>query len=176
MMLIPKPGSPMSSSASPTTKSRVWTSCCPGVTLPRQRNREPPRQARARLHRTVTPVARQPLKGLYVLLRAAAARVVAVWAASQADESAEHRGMAPGVVLPAAWVSGLRSWRFNHGTEQHRTCGLRTHAKSPTRNSANENKTLRYGRFCSRGAPHQRWRSFSIPCVMQHKPARIISY
>ena len=124
-----------------------------------------------RLHRTVTPVARQPLKGLYVLLRAAAAR-----AASQADESAEHRGMAPGVVLPAAWVSGLRSWRFNHGTEQHRTCGLRTHAKSPTRNSANENKTLRYGRFCSRGAPHQRWRSFSIPCVMQHKPARIISY
>ena len=49
-------------------------------------------------------------------------------------------------------------------------------AESPTRNSANENKTLRYGRFCYRGAPHQHWRSFSIPCVMQHKPARIISY
>jgi hypothetical protein len=30
-----------SSDESPITRSRVWTSCCPGVTLPWQRNRQP---------------------------------------------------------------------------------------------------------------------------------------
>ncbi len=46
---------------------------------------------------------------------AVADRLAAVWVASQEDELAGRQGMVPGAVLPAAWVSGLRSCRLNIG-------------------------------------------------------------
>ncbi len=53
-----------------------------------------------------------------------AALVAAAWAAPQEDELAERQESVPGVVLPAAWVSGLESRPFNNSTERHCVCSL----------------------------------------------------
>ncbi len=60
----------------------------------------------------------------------AAAPLAAVWVAYQGDGLAGHPGKVPGVVLLAAWVSGLESRPFNNSTERYRTSSLRMHAKS----------------------------------------------
>ncbi len=43
-------------------------------------------------------------------------RLAAVWVARQEGELVGRQGMVPAVALPAAWVSGLRSWWLNIGT------------------------------------------------------------
>ncbi len=48
--------------------------------------------------------------------------MVAVWVAPQGDELAERQESVPGVVLPAAWVFGLKSRPFNNSTERHCVC------------------------------------------------------
>jgi hypothetical protein len=60
---------------------------------------------------------------------AVAAHLPAVWVAYRGDGLAGRPGKVPGVVLLAAWVSGLESRPFNNST-QYRSSSLRMHAKS----------------------------------------------
>ncbi len=55
---------------------------------------------------------------------AAAALLAAVWVAYQGDGLAGRPGKVPGVVLLAAWVSGLESRPFNNSTQRYRTSSL----------------------------------------------------
>ncbi len=61
---------------------------------------------------------------------AMAALLPAVWVAYQGDGLAGRLGKVPGVVLLAAWVSGLESRPFNNSTQRYRTSSLPMHAKS----------------------------------------------